>query len=624
MSKHSRAQDNPRGIVIATNIILLKQLSRKLSQTLDEYRINTMEGDEEYSFERSESESQMFANVKQFLQDGCKCSRGPKDGPCSSQFTEETVMSNLNNCLELSAKELDLVIIANIQAVTRIEQVGEKRNRSPRCNFLFQSKSICREMFLNLYGLSYSRFRRLKEHYENNGLSTRTHGNCKRLPKNTLPHAVVEDVKVFLANYVEENAISLPGRIPGYKDDDIKLLSSHETKIGVWRAFETACEAAGKQAVSYSKFIDLWQQFHPNVIVAKPMTDLCLTCQGNTSKLLRAANLLDQEKSECVQAQQQHLNLALGEQALYKEVCQEATTIFEGIEDTIDLSKSHDPCSLTATMHYSFDYAQEVHIPSNPMQPGPIYFKTPRKCGIFGIMNEAIPRQVNYLIDEAVSVGKGANSTISYVHHYFANHGLGETHAHLHADNCSGQNKNNYFMWYLAWRTITELHHRINYSFLIAGHTKFSPDRCFGMIKKAFKVTFISSIYEFARMVESSSTIGVNKSQLVGTHDHRVIVPVYDWASFLGRYFRKIPNIKNFQHFRFSKDEPGMIYYKENRSSVEKSFMLLKDPTVVPPRAVLPRKIDPEGLSEDRKRYLYNEIREFCKHGTEDLVAPAP
>lgn len=57
MSKHSRAQDNPRGIVIATNIILLKQLSRKLSQTLDEYRINTMEGDEEYSFERSESES---------------------------------------------------------------------------------------------------------------------------------------------------------------------------------------------------------------------------------------------------------------------------------------------------------------------------------------------------------------------------------------------------------------------------------------------------------------------------------------------------------------------------------------------------------------------------------------
>ena len=583
-----------------------------------------MEGEDENGFERCENETQMSASVRKFLQDGCKCSRGPRDGPCSSQFTEETVMSNLNNCLELSSSELDLVILANIQAVSRSEQVGEKRNRSPRCNFLFQSKPICREMFLKLYGLSYSRFRRLKEHYEDNGLSRRNHGNCKRLPPNTLPHALVEDVKVFLANYVEENAISLPGRIPGYKEDDIKLLSSHETKMGVWHAFESACKAAGKQAVCYSKFIDLWQQFHPSVIVAKPMTDLCLTCQENTSKLLRAANLPDHEKSQCVQAQQEHLNLALGERDLYKDACQQATANFEAIEDTIDLSESHDPSSLNTTMHYSFDYAQQVHIPSNPMQPGPIYFKTPRKCGIFGITNEAIPRQVNYLIDEAVDVGKGANSTISYVHHYFANHGLGETHAHLHADNCSGQNKNNFFLWYFAWRIITELHHRITYSFLIAGHTKFAPDRCFGLIKKAYKVKFISSIYEFARMVESSSSMGVNKSQLVGTHDNRVIVPVYDWASFLGQYFRKVPNIKKYQHFRFSKDEPGIVYFKENRSSAEQSLMLLKDPAVFPPHAVLPGKIDPEGLTEDRKRYLYREIRQFCKPGTEDLVAPAP
>ena len=52
--------------------------------------------------------------------------------------------------------------------------------------------------------------------------------------------------------------------------------------------------------------------------------------------------------------------------------------------------------------------------------------------------------------------------------------------------------------------------------------------------------------------------------------------------------------------------------------------MLLKDPAVFPPRAVLPGKIDPEGLTDDRKRYLYREIRQFCKPGTEDLVAPAP
>jgi hypothetical protein len=57
--------------------------------------------------------------------------------------------------------------------------------------------------------------------------------------------------------------------------------------------------------------------------------------------------------------------------------------------------------------HYSFDFAQQVHFPSNPLQPGPIYLLTPRKCGIFGVCCEAAPRQVNYLIDEAFDVGKG-------------------------------------------------------------------------------------------------------------------------------------------------------------------------------------------------------------------------
>ena len=124
-------------------------------------------------------------------------------------------------------------------------------------------------------------------------------------------------------------------------------------------------------------------------------------------------------------------------------------------------------------------------------------------------------------------------------------------------------------------------------------------------------------------MVETPSDIGVNKAQLVGTHDNRIIMPVYDWASFLARYFNRLPNIK-YHHFRFSKDEPGKIYFKELSSSCEQSFMLLKDLSIVSQRGVLPSQIKPDGLSVERKRYLFNEIRQFCKSGTEDLVAPAP
>ena len=94
-------------------------------------------------------------------------------------------------------------------------------------------------------------------------------------------------------------------------------------------------------------------------------------------------------------------------------------------------------------VHYSFDFAQQVHYPHNPLQPGPIYFKTPRKCAVFGVCCEAIPRQVNYLIDEASDTGKGANTVVTLLHHFLGHHSLGECELALHADNCTGQNKNN-------------------------------------------------------------------------------------------------------------------------------------------------------------------------------------
>ena len=93
--------------------------------------------------------------------------------------------------------------------------------RSPPYSFLHQSQPICKEMFLNLYGISKSRFQRLVEHYQSHGISLRIHGNSKRLPHNALPLAVNEDVKNFLSNYADENAVLLPGRIPGFKNEDI-------------------------------------------------------------------------------------------------------------------------------------------------------------------------------------------------------------------------------------------------------------------------------------------------------------------------------------------------------------------------------------------------------------------
>jgi len=137
---------------------------------------------------------------------------------------------------------------------------------------------------------------------------------------------------------------------------------------------------------------------------------------------------------ECVHVQQKHLNTVKTERELYKEVCDEATRTFESAENTICLNKSHEPCLLDGTMHYWFDFAEQVHITSTPRQPRLIYFKTPWKCGIFSVMCEGVTHQINDFINKASTVGN--NTTISYLHHYYKKHGLGETRAYLHADNC--------------------------------------------------------------------------------------------------------------------------------------------------------------------------------------------
>lgn len=59
-------------------------------------------------------------------------------------------------------------------------------------------------------------------------------------------------------------------------------------------------------------------------------------------------------------------------------------------------------------------------------------------------------------------------------------------------------------------------------------------------------------------------------------------------------------------------------------TSPEQACVILKDGAVIPPVSVLPHKLKPEGLSDEHKNYLHREIRQFCKPGTEDLVAPVP
>ena len=118
-----------------------------------------------------------------------------------------------------------------------------------------------------------------------------------------------------------------------------------------------------------------------------------------------------------------HLDRAKEEHECYRKACKLAENNLASLGEEFDYMHQGSQRMFAKLQHYSFDYAQLVHTPSNPMQPGPIYFKTPRKC--------------------------------------------------------------------------------------------------------------VSSLYELGSVVETSSPTGVNRAQLAGTQDGKVIVIVYDCSAFL-------------------------------------------------------------------------------------------
>ena len=70
-------------------------------------------------------------------------------------------------------------------------------------------------------------------------------------------------------------------------------------------------------------------------------------------------------------------------------------------------------------------------------QPGLIYFMTPFKCTVFGVNCEALSLRKQVIMIMGLIV-------VSRLHFFFENHELAEKQAYLTADNCTGQNNNNY------------------------------------------------------------------------------------------------------------------------------------------------------------------------------------
>ncbi len=536
-------------------------------------------------------------------------------GPCSDAFTTAYLLEHRSNCSEMTHTELDLVIL------TAISSARPQQTSRTKTTYLHHGKHVCMKLFLHLHGISRSRMNELQHHYDTCGITPRIHGNTKRRPKHGASYEDTTNAVTFIENFASLHAMPLPGRQRGNFDEKYLLLPSDMNKTYVHKKYIEACIEDMKQPFKRRKFESLWNETIPHIITAKPATDLCFTCQQNNQLILRSVNLPDSVKSARLQESLEHLKRAHTERDYYKQQCKDCEQEWKVHVESGNVETK------VKKMHYSYDYAQQVHFPCSPQQTGPEFFKTARKCSLFGVCCEPLSFQINYLIDEAVDTGKGADSTISLFHHFLCIHGLQEETVHIHLDNCVGQNKNNATVHYLLWRVMTGQHKAATLSFMLVGHTKFGPDRFFGLLKRQYKKSVIGTVCDIERVVKESTRNNQNRAQLIAnmTGKERYVTS-YQWSSFLSQFFKPIPAITSYHVFRVSADKPGHVIVKKYSDSSETSINCLKNPNDKSiDSSLFPEVLEPKGLDAKRQWYLYEQIRQFCPSNLQaDFTCPKP
>ena len=136
------------------------------------------------------------------------------------------------NCQQLTRHELDLVIMAQVNALQHKKTSENSRNHM---TYFFQGERICRTFFF-LHGIQKKRFRALCKKVSEDGISTHIHGNTKRVQSNALDFADRERAVNFVKNAAEVHALPLPGRLPNHQDKTL-LLPSDMPKIHVYREY---------------------------------------------------------------------------------------------------------------------------------------------------------------------------------------------------------------------------------------------------------------------------------------------------------------------------------------------------------------------------------------------------
>ena len=285
--------------------------------------------------------------------------------------------------------------------------------------------------------------------------------------------------------------------------------------------FNKAQTEKGKQTCRNTAATDWLQKHRPKVALHPSMTDYCDTCKHFKEQLSRNQAVLNRlhqsgsatageiraletTKEELEEELADHKRVATQSREYYKtaiDKCHEQWAKIEQLTQKNALTRREredlDGAKHCFTATISADYQQSKLIPSwgKTEQPGSTYYLQKVSHDIFGIVDHSNDNSVVYLFDERIGP-KNTDHTLSFLTHFWNQ--LHHQHPWIHRlaiflDNATSTNKNKYlFSWAMEMVSSGEIDH-VHISFMVAGHTKFAPDRLFSVTGSAYKCSLYMS-----------------------------------------------------------------------------------------------------------------------------------
>ena len=540
------------------------------------------------------------------IDEGCKCS-GDKN--CFKLLSPETLLSEkrMTEAVDGDMRESYIAGLLNVlsrhgaTAHSGAVHAGQSR-RCDTIEYAVQGVRVCRTVFLFANTCTRHTLNKVKSHLEAGCLVPREHASRGVSVWNLIPEEETIAAAQFIQNYAEVNGLPQPAAPRGHNGPAPTYLPTYTTKKMVHSLF---LKSGG--SMSYVSFTRIWTRACADIVIMKPREDVCGKCSDYQSRISRA--LTEEDRLSLTEALRTHVTTAMDARDFYRECIARGKTTNE------------EESEVLTYCHLTFDFAQQVTIPHHGRQVGPLYFRVPRRIQLFGIANEGVPVQHNYLVDEDQTIGKdtskahGPNAVVSMLHHHLETHTRKATSLGLHADNCCGQNKNKTVLAYLAWRVIVGLNSEIQLDFMRVGHTRCFVDAGFGLVKQKYRRADVDTVDQLVEVVNSSASMNV---AVPFCWEWRA------WEAFMKVHFRTVRNITFYQRYKFLSGKPGVVEMSMSDTLPDKSFTILSSPASALKADSLPPVLQPGGLSQDRAQYLFKEIRQFCHEESRDITCPAP